>query len=163
MPWEPRIDAQFVRPLVKNLRRIIERDAPDALAWAAAPDTVAPFRWFGMAWHVEPRYPFVLVLADSIETSENAEGSAIDETAYHLSSGRRVRCRPRQARRRTLHQGQRRRLDHQGVDMGRRLARDRDDKLWATSARAFAARLRPAASPQRESAVHAGRGHHDQG
>jgi hypothetical protein len=80
MAWEPRIEAQFVRPLVRNLRRIIERDAPEALAWAASPETVAPFKWFGTAWHTEPRYPFVLVLADSIETAENAEGSAIDET-----------------------------------------------------------------------------------
>ena len=77
--WEPRIDARFIRPIVKNLRRIIERDSPDALLWAASPVVVDPFAWFGTAWHVDMRYPFVLVLADTTEPTENADGTAIDE------------------------------------------------------------------------------------
>lgn len=84
MPWTPRIDAQFVRPIIRNLRRIIERDAPNALEWAAAPDVAAPFAWFGTAWHVDMRYPFCLILADATEPDENAEASAIDE-AHSLS------------------------------------------------------------------------------
>jgi hypothetical protein len=79
MPWPPRIEAQYARPLIKNLLRIIERDAPAALAWAAAPDTVAPFAWFGIAAHLEPRFPFVLVLADSSDKEDDADGTRIEE------------------------------------------------------------------------------------
>jgi hypothetical protein len=78
-PWTPRIDAQYIRPIIRNLRRIIERDAPAALAWAAAPETVEPFRLFGAAIHVEPRFPFVLVLADTTDQNTNADNTAIDE------------------------------------------------------------------------------------
>lgn len=76
MPWHPKIPTQFIRPLVKNLRAVIERDAPDALAWAAAPSVVAPFAWFGIASHVEPRFPYCLVLAETTD----CEGS--DDAAY---------------------------------------------------------------------------------
>jgi hypothetical protein len=78
-PWTPRIPAQFIRPLVKNLRAILERDAPAALAWAAAPETVAPFAWFGIAGHVEPRYPYCLVLADSTDYEAADDAAAINE------------------------------------------------------------------------------------
>jgi hypothetical protein len=83
MAWTPKIDAQYIRPIIRNLRRIIERDAPDALAWAATvaawPGSLENFKHFGAAIHIEPRFPFVLVLADTTEQSTNADGSAIDE------------------------------------------------------------------------------------
>lgn len=82
MAWTPKIDAQYIRPIIRNLRRIIERDSPDALEWAAfVAGQAAPenFKVFGAAIHIEPRFPFVLVLADTTEQATNADGTAIDE------------------------------------------------------------------------------------
>jgi hypothetical protein len=80
MAWTPKIPAQFIRPLVKNLRAVIERDAPNALAWAAAPSAVVPFAWFGIASHVEPRFPYCLVLADTTDCEGSDDASYINET-----------------------------------------------------------------------------------
>ena len=80
MPWQPKIPAQFVRPLVKNLRAILERDAPASLAWAGAPIQLSNFAWFGTAQHVEPRFPFCLVLADTSDVEGSDDASYINET-----------------------------------------------------------------------------------
>jgi hypothetical protein len=77
--WQPKLPAQFIRPLVRNLLAVIRRDEVDALAWAAAPETLAPFAWLGIAEHVEPRYPYCLVLADGTDVEGDSDATGIQE------------------------------------------------------------------------------------
>lgn len=78
--WNPKLKLQYVRPVIRNMVDAIRANQVAALAWAAAPALLPPadFAWIGRAIHVEPRYPYVVVLASKSTAAEDAETAGAD-------------------------------------------------------------------------------------